>query len=151
MNTTAEAINGSFQKQAAAQILVVDDETTIFDVFAMMFPEPANVLATAANGTRALELVSSHGFDMAFVDCFLGTENGAEVAQKLRKVQPDLNVVLMSGFLREERAEAMELAGARAFLSKPFSFETAQALARRLLGSRKTRQQDASASKGAVA
>jgi DNA-binding NtrC family response regulator len=123
---------------SAAQILVVDDETTIFDVFGLMFPKPQNVLAVAANGDRALQLAATQGFDVAFVDCFLGNENGAEVAQRLHKVQPNLKIVLMSGFLREERAAAMEQAGARAFLTKPFSFEAAQQIVRRLLGRKKS-------------
>ena len=112
----------------------MDDETSIFDVFALMFPTPEHALAVASNGDRALQLASSRGFDLAFVDCFLGNENGPEVAQKLHQVQPALNIVLMSGYLQEERAVAMEVAGARAFLTKPFSFEIAHAIVRRLLG-----------------
>ncbi len=122
------------QESSAARILVVDDETTIFDVFALMFPKPDHALAVAANGDQALQLAATRGFDVAFVDCFLGNENGPEVAQRLHKVQPNLKIVLMSGYLQEERAAAMELAGARAFLTKPFSFETAKSLVSRLMG-----------------
>lgn len=138
MNETPVVVTAPPATSSAAQILVVDDETTIFDVFAMMFPKPNHALAVATDGSQAVSLAESKGFDMAFVDCFLGAENGAEVAQRLHKVQPNLKIVLMSGFLREERAAAMEQAGARAFLTKPFSFETAQALVRRLLGGGKT-------------
>lgn len=134
LNTTVDVVDDLPQEPAVARILVVDDETSIFDVFALMFPEPSHALATASSENSALQLAAARGFDVAFVDCFLGNENGADVAQRLRRVQPELKVVLMSGFLREERAEAMERAGAQAFLTKPFSFETAQALVRRLLG-----------------
>ncbi|OHE81515.1 MAG: hypothetical protein A2107_06550 [Verrucomicrobia bacterium GWF2_62_7] len=126
----------------------MDDETTIFDVFALMFPKPDYALAVAANGKQALQLAATRSFDVAFVDCFLGNENGAEVAQKLRKVQPNLKIVLMSGYLREERDAAMEQAGARAFLTKPFSFETAQALVRRLVGRKEPGVKDGRASEG---
>ncbi|MFA5191471.1 MAG: response regulator, partial [Verrucomicrobiia bacterium] len=121
MNTTSEAATEPYQKSPVAQILVVDDETTIFDVFALMFPKPKHALAVAADSNQALQLAATQGFDLAFVDYFLGNENGAEVAQKLHRVQPNLKIVLMSGYLSEERAAAMEQAGARAFLTKPFS------------------------------
>lgn len=134
MNTPFEAVTESSQELSPARILVVDDETTIFDVFELMFPKPKHALSVAADGGCALQLAATRGFDVAFVDCFLGNENGPEVAQRLHKVQPNLKIVLMSGYLQEERAAAMELAGARAFLTKPFSFETAQSLVNRLLG-----------------
>lgn len=146
MNTTFEAATQSSHKPPAAQILVVDDETTIFDVFALMFPEPKHALAVAADSNQALQLAATQSFDVAFVDYFLGNENGAEVAQKLHRVQPDLKIVLMSGYLREERAAAMEQAGARGFLTKPFSVETAQALARRLVGQKEPGDPDEPAS-----
>lgn len=102
-----------------------------------MFPAPGHVVAVAENGARALQLAAEARFDVAFVDCFLGIESGPEVAEKLHAVQPKLHVVLMSGYLQEERAAAMEKADARAFLMKPFSFETAQTLVRRLFGTKK--------------
>lgn len=146
MNTTSEAATEPYQKSPVAQILVVDDETTIFDVFALMFPKPKHALAVAADSNQALQLAATQGFDLAFVDYFLGNENGAEVAQKLHRVQPNLKIVLMSGYLSEERAAAMEQAGARAFLTKPFSVETAQALERRLVGRKESGDPDARAS-----
>jgi len=142
MNKRDEAEIGPPQNPQAAQILVVDDETSIFDVFAMMFPTPHHALAVAADGNRAVQLASTQPFDVAFVDCFLGSENGIEVAQNLRKVQPNLNIVLMSGYLRGENSAATEEAGACGFLTKPFSFETAQALVRRLLSRKQRKTQD---------
>lgn len=142
MNTTSEAATEPYQQSPVAQILVVDDETTIFEVFALMFPKPNHVLTMASDGRQAMQLVAAQTFDVAFVDYFLGNENGAEIAQKLRGKQPDLQVVLMSGYLRDERAAAVEQAGARAFLTKPFSFEIAQTLVRRLMGRKEPSVQD---------
>jgi DNA-binding NtrC family response regulator len=137
MNARHETDIGDVQHSLPTQILVVDDETSIFDGFEMMFPKPRYALAVASDGSRAVELALAQPFDVAFVDCFLGTEDGIEVAQKLHRVRPDLNVVLMSGYLRDENSEATEKAGARAFLNKPFSFETARGLVRRLIGQKR--------------
>lgn len=142
MNTTSEAATEPYQQSPVAQILVADDETTIFEVFALMFPKPNHVLTMASDGRQTMQLVATQNFDVAFVDYFLGNENGAEIAQKLRQRQPALQIVLMSGYLRDKRAAAVEQAGARAFLTKPFSFETAQTLVRRLMGRKETSAQD---------
>ncbi|MCX6907425.1 MAG: response regulator [Verrucomicrobia bacterium] len=124
------------EAQATARILVVDDDTCIFDIFGEICPSPLFFLTVASHGRLAVQLAGSQHFDLAFVDYFLGQEIGTEVAQQMRKVQPGMKVVLMSGFLVEDRAAAMEKAGAGAFLIKPFSIENAQSVIKRLLGAR---------------
>ena len=118
---------------APARILVVDDDTCMFDIFGEICPSPLFSLTVASHGVLAVQLAGSQRFDLAFVDYFLGQEIGTEVAQKMHKVQPGMKVVLMSGFLVDDRAAAMEIAGASAFLVKPFSIENAQAVMKRLL------------------
>lgn len=121
------------EAQAPARILVVDDDTCMFDIFGEICPPPLFSMTVASHGRLAVQLAGSQRFDLAFVDYFLGDEIGTEVAQQMRKAQPGLKVVLMSGFLVDDRAAAMEIAGASAFLIKPFSIENAQAVMNRLL------------------
>lgn len=120
----------------AKRILVVDDDTCIFDIFKEICPAPLFSLTVASHGSLAVQLTGSRQLDLAFVDYFLGDDIGTEVAQKMRKAQPGLKIVLMSGFLVDDRAAAMEKAGAGAFLIKPFSIENAQSVMRRLLDSK---------------
>jgi DNA-binding NtrC family response regulator len=112
----------------------VDDETCIFDFFREICPGPQCVVTTAAHGVLAEREARAGSFDVAFIDYFLGDMIGTDVAQRLRKIQPDLKVILMSGFLVEERAAAMETAGASAFLLKPFSAENVHTLVARFGG-----------------
>lgn len=137
MNESKEAVPSN-AGPAPVKVLVVDDDTCIFDIFQEICPRPQFALTTAAHDSLALRLVKAQWFDVAFVDYFLGDAIGTEVARKLLAVQPELRVVLMSGFLVEDRAKAMESAGASAFLIKPFSIENAQSVIERL-----TRPQDA--------
>ncbi|MFA6562340.1 MAG: response regulator [Verrucomicrobiia bacterium] len=119
--------------ETSTRILVVDDEPCILRFFSAIFPLPGYLVAVAADDKLALQLTETQVFDLAFVDYFLGEVNGAEVAQKLRDLQPELKIVLMSGYVVNDRAAELEVAGASAFLTKPFSVEAAQHVVARLL------------------
>lgn len=115
------------------RILVVDDEPSILRFFQAVLGWLNYTVAVAANGELALRLAETQAFDLAFVDCVLEEANGADVARKLRELQPKLKIVLMSGYVVSDKAAAMETAGASMFLVKPFSAENAQGIVARLL------------------
>ncbi|MFA6563608.1 MAG: response regulator [Verrucomicrobiia bacterium] len=119
-------------KQTSRRILVIDDEPCILELFPYIFPLPNYLVALAADDRAALQLAETQVFDLAFVDYRLQEVDGAVVARKLRELQPNMKVVLMSGYVVEDKTGAMELAGARVFLAKPFLAEQAQAIAARL-------------------
>lgn len=118
---------------APTRLLVVDDDTCMFEILHQMFPAPDYVVATASHGRGGILLANAQLFDVAFVDFYLAGMSGVEVAQGLRRVQPNLKIVLMSGYLVENRAAMIEDAGASAFLTKPFDTTTARAAVARLL------------------
>ncbi|MFA6563609.1 MAG: response regulator [Verrucomicrobiia bacterium] len=115
------------------RILVVDDEPCVLDLFPFMFPSPNYLVAVAADGRKALQLAETQVFDLAIVDCILPGEKCAVAAIKLRKLQPNMKIVLMSGYYISDRTAVMKLAGAKAFLVKPFLVEHAQRIAAILL------------------
>jgi two-component system, cell cycle sensor histidine kinase and response regulator CckA len=132
MNETGQNEVQEVSPAAGIRVLVVDDDTCIFDVFREMFPAPKYEASFAPNGQVALTLAARQPFDLAFVDFYMVGMNGVEVSQKLHQVQPQIKIVLMSGYLVDERAAMIEQAGARSFLTKPFRMDAAQALAERL-------------------
>ena len=135
MNAPQEATRPA-EAFAPARILVGDDDTCIFDIFREICPLPYFSLTVAAHGGQAVQFAKTRHFDLAVVDYYFGDEIGTEVAQHMRKAQPGLKIILMSGFLVDDRAAEMEKAGASAFLIKPFSIENAQSVIRRVLNER---------------
>lgn len=119
--------------ETSVRILVVDDEPSVLRFFQVVFDSMDYTVAVAQNDTLALRLAGMQVFDLAFVDCFLEDANGAEVARRLRELQPKLKIALMSGRTVNDKPAAMEQAGASLFLLKPFSAEQAQATVVRLL------------------
>lgn len=122
------------------RILVVDDEPCILQFLAAVFPLPDYVVAVATNDKLALELAGTQMFDLVFLDYFLEGTTGTEVARRLHEVQPHLKVVLMSGYIVNDREAKMELAGASAFFTKPFSGHTARIIVAQLLPWMRQRQ-----------
>jgi CheY-like chemotaxis protein len=128
MNSLIEQPKAAAEAKAKAaplpQVLVVDDEECMSTVFQRALPPSRYAVTFITDGHQALELAATREFDLAFVDYFLAEMNGAEVAQKMRELQPKLKTVLMSCYAEINKSLKLELAGASAFLAKPlFSAE----------------------------
>lgn len=143
MQNSIRDANQTPQLGKVARILVVDDEPSILEYLRNIFLQPRYKTAVAPNGIVAQELAAREGFDLAFVDFYFAdmngvvSMNGIEISRKLHELQPNLKIVLMSGFLNEERTAMVQEAGACAFLMKPFFIEAVQTLADRLLNNKK--------------
>ena len=106
-----------------SRILLVDDETRILDTLACMFNEIGWDVATAATPAEALRLVSEEQFRMAFIDNNLGSMEGMELIDQLRKADPNLHFVIITGNPNIETAIRALKNGIADFLRKPFRFE----------------------------
>lgn len=101
------------------RVLVVDDEAFMFAPFRRALPSSSYSITFVEDGREALKLAAAHEFDLAFVDYFLAELNGAEIAHKMRDLQPKMKTVLMSCYSEMDQSAKLELAGASAFLAKP--------------------------------
>ena len=101
------------------RILVVDDHDVVHWGFRLLLERQSWVesCAAATNGKDALVEAARTKPHVALVDLFLAGESGAEVAEELRRVHPDLRVLLISGAGRISPAVA-RAAGASGFVSK---------------------------------
>jgi CheY-like chemotaxis protein len=101
------------------RVLVVDDEAFMFAPFRRALPPSSYAITFVEDGHEALKVAAAHEFDLAFVDYFLAELNGAEIAHKMRDLQPKMKTVLMSCYSEIDQSAKLELAGASAFLAKP--------------------------------
>ena len=106
-----------------SKILLVDDEVRVLDALSCMFKEIGLDVATAATPVEALRLVSEGSFQIAFVDHNLGSMDGLELIGQLRKFDPNLQFVIMTGNPDIEAAVRALGNGVADFLRKPFRFE----------------------------
>jgi signal transduction histidine kinase len=101
-----------------ARILVVDDNAPLVENLSEVLESAGYAVCGAATCAAALHH-AREGFDVALVDLRLPDGDGTELAPRLKEVQPDGEVVLLTGFATLESAVAAVRAGACAYLVKP--------------------------------
>jgi signal transduction histidine kinase len=100
------------------RILVVDDNAALVENLAEILQGAGYAVRGAGTCAAALAL-AREGFDVALVDLRLPDGDGTALAPSLKDLQPDGEVVLLTGFATLESAVAAVRAGACAYLVKP--------------------------------
>ncbi len=114
-------------------ILLVDDEDMIWDVIIDMLQGLGYSVILAANGREAVEIyaANSEQIDLVLLDMVMPEMTGSAAFYRLRELDPEVKVLLSSGYVGEDEAQSLLRDGARGFLEKPYSVEQ---LARRMRG-----------------
>lgn len=101
------------------KILLVDDEKDFLDVMSERIEARGMNVTTADSAEKALEDVESGNFDAIILDLKMPGMDGLETLKAIKKKNPDLQVILLTGHATVEKGiEAMKL-GAMDFLEKP--------------------------------
>ena len=103
-------------------VLVIDDDPTILEALRLLLREAGYNVLTSNTGPKGLDMVRYAPRDIRLVllDYNMPRFNGAETLAFLRKLNPNLKVVALSGF-RVTELPANFHAGVDRFISKPFS------------------------------
>ena len=119
----------------AADILVVDDETDIRDLVAGILEDEGYETRTASNSDSALAAIRDRKPTLAFLDIWLqgSTLDGLEVLDEVKRIHPDLPIVMISGHGNIETAVSAIKRGAYDFIEKPFKSDRLLLLADRAL------------------
>jgi CheY-like chemotaxis protein len=115
-----EALGHALQPRAR-RILVVDDEPAARVLGKRVFSEAGFEVATVQSGFECLELFRQHPryFDLILLDLSMPFMDGEETFTRLRAINPNVVVLLSTGFMAQERVERMLAAGMAGFLRKP--------------------------------
>src|SRR3954471_19440531 len=109
-------------KQAPKQrIMVVDDEKMLVILTAEILREAGYEVVTAESGFDCLDQfrISGRSFDLVLLDLNMPLMDGEETFQRLRALQPDLRVMLCTGYVQQERLNHMLESGLCGFVQKP--------------------------------
>lgn len=104
-------------------ILIVDDEAQVAEVAAEMLANEGYKVIIAHDGFEALRIYQQMGKQIGLVilDFFLPVMDGDAVFDELRSLNPDIGVVLSSGFAEQSKLSNMLAQGLRGFIPKPYS------------------------------
>jgi two-component system, cell cycle sensor histidine kinase and response regulator CckA len=109
-----------------ALILMVDDEEAIIKTTSMILEKLGYRVVSSLTGPGALEIFRArHGeISLVMLDLIMPGMTGMEIFSELKKISPDVSVLLTSGMAREDLAGEMLREGAAGILMKPFTINT---------------------------
>jgi CheY-like chemotaxis protein len=112
-------------------ILLVEDEVITRYAFAQILRFEGHDVMEAADGVEALRLLDEHNFDIMITDLVMPRVDGFALVAETRLKWPNVRIVLMSGYVAEYAAAALD--GSTEFLPKPIEPTVLVATVRRLL------------------
>jgi CheY-like chemotaxis protein len=103
-------------------VLLVEDEPAVRAMIAKALRALGYTVLEAASGDEALDVAHDYGgvIDLLLADVMMPHTGGRALAERLRALRPTIAVLLMSGYLDCEAAQAMERSLGATFLQKPF-------------------------------
>jgi len=104
-------------------ILFVDDETMILEVAKPMLEKLGYRVYSARNGNEAIELFKKKwtDLDLVILDMIMPGFGGGEVFDRMKEIDPDVRVLLSSGYSINGQATEIMNRGCAGFIQKPFN------------------------------
>jgi DNA-binding NtrC family response regulator len=113
-------------------ILVVDDESSIRESFSLILGDNYNLLL-AASGEAGVNYVACHKLDLVFLDIRMPGMNGIEALKHIRRIDPEVVVVMVTAVNEVEKASTAVHTGAIEYLVKPFGVDEVLKLTEKIL------------------
>ena len=115
------------------RILIVDDEPDLLTGLQRTFMKrlPEVTVQTAKDGNEALVTLEQDDIDLVLMDIMMGETNGLEILDRIHTIQPELTVIMMTGYGTIELAVDAIRRGAWDFITKPLELDTLARLLRK--------------------
>ncbi|MBI5553089.1 MAG: response regulator [Desulfobacterales bacterium] len=130
----------NLRNQRKFDLLVVDDEKIARTNLAYLLAKEGYRVETAANGLEALELLNKRRFDLVLTDLKMDKMDGNQLLEAAKQVNPDTQVIMVTGFATVGSAVEALRKGAAHYLPKPVDIAELRAVVRQLLDRKKQLQ-----------
>ncbi|KPJ78495.1 MAG: Fis family transcriptional regulator [Deltaproteobacteria bacterium SG8_13] len=104
-------------------VLVVDDEPSILQSLGGLLSDEGFEILTASNGYEALKLIESDTPDLVLLDIWMPGLDGIDTLQEIRKNNPQIQVIIITGHGTIETAVKATKLGAYDLIEKPLSID----------------------------
>jgi two-component system, cell cycle sensor histidine kinase and response regulator CckA len=119
---TAVEVSGIMPAFGTETVLLVDDEEFVKQLGVRILTKHGYTVLQAKNGKEALDLFKKEGSQISLVilDLIMPEMGGTECLKELLKIDPQVNVLVASGYSADASVKETIQIGAKGFVSKPF-------------------------------
>jgi CheY-like chemotaxis protein len=122
-------------KKGTETILLVDDEEMVVDVGKEILEKLGYTVIPASGGSEAIDKFRQHRnrIDLVILDMIMPDMSGSETFDNLKKINPDIKVLLSSGYSIDGQASEILNRGCNGFVQKPFNLKQISSKIREIL------------------
>lgn len=102
------------------KLLLVDDEEKMIKYLSRRLEIRGYEVSTASSGEAAVALVKESEFDVVLLDFLMPDMNGLETLKEIKKIRPDIAVIMISAYSSGKTEEEGKALGLFDFVMKPF-------------------------------
>src|SRR5208282_891756 len=124
------------------RLLIVDDELSVRDSLGKWFREEGYEVSTAENANDALSHLAQQRWDAALVDIKMHGTDGIELQRRMHEIDPELVVIMMTGYASVETAVAALKNGAYDYVTKPLDPDEIAHLVKKAMLQKRTTQEN---------
>jgi two-component system, NtrC family, response regulator HydG len=129
--------------QTHGRILIVDDEPGVRQSLSRWFRDDGYEIGTADGASQALDKLTEAKWDVALVDIRMPGTDGIELQRRMHQVDPDLIVIMMTGYAAVDTAVTALKNGAYDYLTKPLDPDDVAHLVQNALSHRRATEENA--------
>jgi len=101
-----------------SRILIIDDDEMFLSALNNILQNEGYTITSTADGPHGIELYRIQRPDLVLLDVGLPTMNGIEVLKRIKHIDPNARVIVVTGYASEEWAKRALQNGAAAFFEK---------------------------------
>ena len=111
------------EKSAGHKVLVIDDDEKLLKITAELLQRNGHVVTTCSDSTQAVPLLKAGTYEAVLLDIRMPGFEGTDLLPLIKKIQPDIPVILVSAYCDKANQGYYNSLGAFDIIGKPFSHE----------------------------
>ena len=122
--TSLPIVENNYMK-GTGHILLVDDEEQIVKMEKKFLQQIGYTITACTSSGKALEILKANPntFDLVITDLTMPELTGGELAREVKKINPDIPVIICTGLEKKDKKESMYSANVKGFLLKPVNMK----------------------------
>ena len=118
------------------KLLLIDDDEPVVANLCIFLRDKKYDVTSASDGLEGLKLLETdeQGFDLVITDMIMPQMSGGELFDKLKSLDPDVKILLSSGYSIDGEAREIINRGCKGFIQKPFTLTQFGEKIREVLG-----------------